>query len=173
MTAVLSQIAIPIGPVPINLATFAVFCAGAILGSKLGALSLVVWVATGAVGAPVFSMFRGGLGTLAGPTGGFIIGFIPAAYITGLIIEKPGKGNKTVLYPVAMLAGMLVYFCLGTVWFFFSTGTGFVQSLVICVIPFLPGDIIKIAVATILAKRMRAVLQTGPIKEHSGTGEKE
>ena len=88
ITAVLSQIAIPIGPVPINLATFAVFCAGALLGSKLGSISLIVWAILGAFGVPVFSMFRGGLGTLLGPTGGYIIGFIVMAVIAGLVIDN-------------------------------------------------------------------------------------
>jgi biotin transport system substrate-specific component len=160
ITAVLSQIVIPIGPVPINLATFAVFCAGALLGSKLGALSLATWAFVGAVGAPVFSMFRGGVGVLAGPTGGYIVGYIPAAFITGLLTERLNKGGKARLYPCAMSAGMLAYFALGTAWFVFSTGTGPWEALMICVVPFLPGEILKIAAATLLAKRLRPVLHT-------------
>lgn len=158
LTAVLSQIAIPIGPVPINLATFAVFCAGAILGSKFGSLSLVIWAALGAVGVPVFSMFRSGLGALVGPTGGYIIGYIPAAFITGLLIEKFNRYNKVYIYPLIMLAGMLTYFILGTSWFMFSTSTGLWDALMICVFPFLPGDFIKIAAATMIAKRIRPML---------------
>jgi biotin transport system substrate-specific component len=159
LTAVLSQIAIPIGPVPINLATFAVFCAGALLGSKLGVLSLTVFVALGAFGMPVFAMFRGGIGTLAGPTGGYIVGYIPAAFLIGLIIEKWGRNNKIFSHPVAMLAGMLACFTLGTAWFMFSTNTELWASLTICVLPFLPGEFIKIAAATIVAKRLRPALQ--------------
>ena len=158
MTAVLSQVAIPIGPVPINLATFAVFCAGALLGSKLGALSFTIWAALGAVGAPVFTMFRGGLGALVGPTGGYIIGYIPAAFITGLLIETINKDDQIYPYPVAMLAGMLTYFTLGTAWFMFSTNTGLWEALMICVIPFLPGDLVKIVAATVVAKRLHPVL---------------
>ena len=159
MTAALSQIIIPIGPVPINLATLAVFCSGALLGSKLGALSQGVWVALGAAGVPVFAMFRGGLGALVGPTGGYIIGYVPAAFVTGLIIEKFGKDSK-IMYPVAMFVGMLIYFTLGTVWFVFLTGTGLASALMICVIPFLPGDFIKIAAATILTKQLQPILQS-------------
>jgi biotin transport system substrate-specific component len=157
MTAVLSQIVIPIGPVPINLATFAVFCSGALLGSKLGALSLVVWVALGAAGVPVFAMFRGGLGALVGPTGGYIVGFIPAAFFTGFIIERFGKDSR-VIYPAAMFVGMLIYFTLGTVWFVYLTGMNVASALMICVIPFLPGDFLKIAAATVLAKRLQPIL---------------
>jgi biotin transport system substrate-specific component len=158
LTAVLSQIVIPIGPVPINLATFAVFCAGALLGPRLGALSLTVYAALGAVGAPVFAMFRGGLGALAGPTGGYIIGYIPAAFLTGLLLEKINKDDKIYPYLAAMFAGMLSCFILGTAWFVVSTGTGLAEALMLCVVPFLPGDFLKIAAATLLAKRLRPLL---------------
>ena len=158
MTAIFSQIAIPIGPVPLNLATFAVFCAGALLGPKLGALSLGIWALMGAAGVPVFAMFRGGLSVLARPTGGYILGYIPAAFITGLLIEKINKTNKIFLHGVAMLAGMFTYFALGTLWFVLSTNTGFAEAMTICVIPFLPGDFIKLAVAATLAHRLRPVL---------------
>ena len=161
ITAVLSQIVIPIGPVPINLASFAVFLAGALLGSRLGALSLAVWAALGIVGAPVFSSMRSGLGTLAGPTGGFIAGFIPAAFLIGLIIEKANKNNKAYLHVAAMLVGALTYFALGTIWFVLSTNTGLYESLTICVFPFIPGDILKLVAATILAQRLRPLLNPG------------
>lgn len=159
LTAVFSQIAIPIGPVPINLATLAVFCAGALLGPSLGALSLAIYVIIGAAGAPVFSLFRGGIGILTGPTGGYIVGYIPAAFIVGLLIEKLNKSKKIYIYPAAMLCGMLTYFILGTAWFMFSTGTGFLGALMVCVVPFLPGDFLKIAVATMLAKRLSHVFR--------------
>jgi biotin transport system substrate-specific component len=158
ITAVLSQIVIPIGPVPINLATFAVFCAGTLLGSKLGALSLATWAVLGAAGVPVFAMFRGGVGALVGPTGGYIIGYIPAAFITGLLTERFTGGGKVYMYPFAMSAGMLTYFALGTAWFVFSTGTGLWEALMLCVIPFLPGEVLKMAAATLLTKRLRPVL---------------
>lgn len=167
LTAVFSQIALPIGPVPVNLATLAVFCAGALLGAKLSALSLSVYVLIGAFGVPVFAMFRGGLGALTGPTGGYIIGYIPAAFVTGLIIEKWKKENKSLTYLIAMLCGMLTCFTLGTVWFMFSTKTGLWKSLTICVFPFLPGDFAKIVTATIVAKRLRPVLNRSKIKSET------
>ena len=158
MTAALSQIVIPIGLVPINLATFAVFCAGALLGSKMGAVSIIVWAALGMVGVPVFTMFRSGPGVLLGPTGGYIIGFIPAAFLTGLIIEKRGNVKTIIPYLAAMLTGTLAYFTFGTAWFVVSTGTGVAQALMICVIPFLPGDFIKIAAAAMVSKQLRPIL---------------
>ena len=157
LTSILSQVVIPVGPVPINLATFAVFCSGAVLGSKLGALSLVVWAALGILGAPVFTMFRSGPAVLAGPTGGYIIGYMPAAFLTGLILEKFNKNNEIYLYFIAMLSASLIYFTMGTTWFMISTNTSLRQALVICVIPFIPGDLLKMAVAAVLAKRIRLI----------------
>ena len=158
LTAVLSQILIPIGPVPINLATFAVFCAGALLGSKLGALSMATWVALGVVGVPVYTMMRSGPGALLEPTGGFIIGYIPAAFLTGLIIEKFNKDNKIYMHAIAMGVGAITYFISGTIWFMYSTNTAFFEAATICFLPFIPGDILKIILAAILTKRLRPEL---------------
>jgi len=155
LTAVLSQIVIPIGPVPVNFATFAVFLSGALLGSKLGVLSLATWAVLGVCGVPVYTMMRSGPGALLGPTGGFIIGYIPASYLIGLISEKINKNNKVRLYAFAMTAGALIYFFSGTFWFMFSTGTGLFEALTICVFPFIPGDLLKLIVAATLAKRLR------------------
>ena len=155
LTAVLSQILVPIGPVPINMATFAVFCAGALLGSKLGALSIAIWVLLGAVGVPVYTMMRSGPAALFGPTGGFIIGFMPAAFIIGLIVEKFNGNNKIHIHAIAMLAGATTYFILGTAWFMYSTNTGLLEALGICVFPFIPGDLLKIAAAAMLVMHLR------------------
>lgn len=157
ITAALSQIVIPIGPVPINLATFSVFCAGALLGPGAGALSMTVWAALGAAGLPVFAMFRGGLQVLGGHTGGFIIGYIPAAFLTGLIIEK-SNSKKILPYPLAMLAGALVYFTIGTAWFIILMKTDIVTALLACVIPFIPGELLKMAAAVWLSHRLRPIL---------------
>jgi len=155
LTAVLSQLVIPIGPVPINMATLAVFCAGGLLGSRFGALSLVIWAVLGLAGVPVFALFRSGPEALAGSTGGFIVGYIPAAFITGLITERLNKGNRISTYAVAMLTGMFTYFSLGTAWFMYLTNSELWAALLVCVLPFLPGDFLKIAAASVLVKRLR------------------
>ena len=84
LMAICSFITIPLGftPVPINLATLGVFLTGGILGKKYGSISLIVYILLGAVGVPVFAGFKGGLGVLAGPTGGYIIGYLAAAFLT-------------------------------------------------------------------------------------------
>lgn len=157
LTAVCSQIAVPIGPVPINLATFSVFFAGALLGAKLGGLSQVVYVLLGAVGVPVFSMFRGGPGVLLGPTGGYIAGYVLAAWLVGFISER--YGNRLPILALAMLAGFFTYMTTGTFWYMFSTNSGFGEACMVCVVPFIPGDILKMVLAATLARSLKPVLQ--------------
>lgn len=91
LVAVCSQITIPLPIIPINLALFAVYLAGALLGPWRGALSLLVYLLLAAVGVPVMAGFRGGLGNLVGNTGGYVVGYIFAAFFTGLLVEKRGR----------------------------------------------------------------------------------
>lgn len=162
ITAICSVITIPLGftPVPVNLGTLAVFLTGGLLGKKYGTVSIIVYVLVGAAGLPVFSGFRGGTGVLAGPTGGYIIGYIAAAAIIGLLAEKAAAryGEKIAVYAVSMTTGLLVCYAFGTAWFMVSTGTPLWSSLVACVFPFLPGDALKILTASILTARLRKVL---------------
>lgn len=167
LTAVCSYISIPLGftPVPVNLATLAVFLAGGLLGKKYGSLALAVYALLGAVGIPVFSGFRGGLSVLAGPTGGYIIGYIAAAFLTGLVIDRllqgqkqPSRIRELLVCIIAMIVGLAACYFLGTLWFIISTHTGVWAALVSCVFPFLPGDALKIAAGSILVSRLRHVL---------------
>lgn len=170
ITAICSLITIPLGftPVPINLGTLAVFLTGGLLGKKYGAISITVYVLLGATGIPVFSGARGGIGVLAGPTGGYIIGYIAAVLIIGLTAEaltkrrKPqGKAAPAGLMAISMTAGLLVCYALGTAWFMISTSSPLWTSLVSCVIPFLPGDAVKIAIAALLTSKLRPLLTAG------------
>ncbi len=157
LTAVLSQIAIPMAPVPINLAMLSVFIAGGLLGPINGAISQAVYVALGAIGVPVFASFSAGVGIIVGPTGGYIIGYIIAAFVTGIIIKHSNKSYT--MHIVAMIAGLIACYILGTAWFMYVTKTALVASLMMCVVPFLIGDALKIALATILVKRLRKVIK--------------
>lgn len=153
-TAVLSQLSIPLPftPVPINLATLAIFIAGGLLGPVFGSISLTVYVILGAVGLPVFAQFSGGVGIILGPTGGYILGYIGAAFMTGLIAKRLSHsfwGNV-----LAMTAGLAVCYAMGTAWFMISTGTGLLAALGMCVVPFLIGDALKIACAAFLVNRL-------------------
>ncbi|PWL52559.1 MAG: biotin transporter BioY [Clostridium cadaveris] len=155
ITAVLSQIALPIPftPVPINLATLGVFLCGSILGAKYGALSQIVYVLLGLIGLPVFSGFSSGAGILMGPTGGYIIGYVFVALCTGLLTDKLPK--KFSYYIVSMAIGLMVCYAFGTVWFMYLTKASLGKALTACIIPFIPRDIFKIIVASIVTARLR------------------
>lgn len=155
LTAGLSQLAIPIGPVPINLATFSVLLAGVVLGSRKGAYSMAVYVLLGLAGLPVFAQFKGGFGAIVGPTGGYIVGYVAAAWLAGFLSERLPK--KSFFAALSMAAGLLSCYTLGTAWFLFSTHTAFLRALGLCVLPFLPGDAVKIAFAAVLAPRLQRV----------------
>lgn len=159
LTAVCSMISIPLPftPVPINLATLAFFLAGGLLGSRDGAISQVVYVILGAIGVPVFHSFTGGLGILTGPTGGYIIGYIAAAWLIGFMIEKWGHGF--IKYIISMIAGLAVCYALGTAWFMYLTSNGLAAALMMCVVPFLIGDGLKIIAASVLVNRLHKFIK--------------
>ena len=131
VTCILAPLSIPIGPVPISLTNFAIYLSLYLLDWKKGTISYILYLLLGLVGLPVFSGFTGGIGKLAGPTGGYIIGFIPMAIIAGIVIDK------------------------------FSQR--WIQILGVCVIPFIPADLIKMVIAMIIGpeirKRLGAVAQ--------------
>lgn len=157
LNAILSQISIPIGPVPINLAHISTFVAAGLLGARHGALSQFVFVLLGAVGLPVFSGFTGGLFRVVGPTGGYIIAYIGTAFITGFIIERSGKRTMTVL-AAAIYSGWIVTYLFGTLWYCYITHTNFAAALMVCVVPFLPGDFLKTGLSIFLIKKLSPVL---------------
>jgi Uncharacterized conserved protein len=155
LTAVFSQIAIPVGPVPITLGTLAVLTAGAILGRNYGALSIGIYVLLGAIGLPVFSLFRGGLGFIMSPGGGFIIGYIFTAALVGAFVDSKGIAPK-VLFP-AMILGNLVCYAFGLAWFMPLTGATLWHALTVCVFPFLIGDAIKISISVFLVQKLHKI----------------
>lgn len=158
MTAVICIVAplsIPIGPVPISLTNFAIYLSLYILGWKKGTVSYLLYLLLGLAGLPVFSGFSGGIAKLAGPTGGYIIGFIPMAIIAGIIIEK---NHQKWLHFAGMIVGTAICYAFGTLWFCLSSGSEVVAALSICVIPFIPGDLIKMILAIMIAPGIRKQL---------------
>ncbi len=160
LTAVCSFISIPLpfSPVPINLATLSVFLAGGLLGFKYGTVSQLVYIALGAAGIPVFHNFTGGLGVLMGPTGGYIVGYAAAAFLTGLILHLFYEKKSGAALVLSMTAGLAACYIFGTVWFMVSTGAGLLPSLTACVFPFLLGDALKIAAGYILIGKLKPIL---------------
>lgn len=152
LTAVLSQISIPLQPVPVNLATLSVCLAGGVLGAGPAAVSQGIYLLLGLVGLPVFAGMSGGAGVLAGPTGGYLIGYVAAAWLIGFLRGKTPAA-------LAMAAGSVLCYVLGTAWFMVSTKTGLIASLWLCVLPFLIGDALKIAAAAVTAPRLSRALR--------------
>lgn len=157
ITAVLSQLVIPIGPVPISMSTLAVLLAGGLLGARDGTISQLIYLLIGAVGVPVFSGFSGGLGKLASPTGGYIIGYIFMALVIGLLI--PHCGNKLRYIIPTFALGLLVCYAFGTVWYIALTHTGIGAAMMACVVPFLPGDAVKIVLSALLTTKLYRHIQ--------------
>ena len=155
---VCSFIQISVGPVPFTLQTFGVFIAAGVLGGKRGTLSVLVFILLGAVGIPVFANFSGGIGVLAGPTGGYIIGFLFSALVMWAMEKLPGK--KSIMQIVSMVVGLVVCYAFGTAWFMVVYGkangpVGLVTALGWCVFPFIIPDLIKIALAYVLSRKLR------------------
>lgn len=162
LTAVCSWISVPLPftPVPINLATLAVFMAGGLLGPKYGLLAECVYVLCGGFGLPVFAGFRGGPSVLVGATGGFIVGYLVCALVVGLLVERVYHADLThtrrIIYTVlSLVTGLFCCYTLGMAWFMFLTGSGLLAGLMGCVVPFLIGDGLKIALATALIDRLQ------------------
>lgn len=151
MTAIFTQLVIPIQPVPITMGTLAVMMAGAVLGSHYGALSLVIYLLLGAAGLPVFTMAQGGAGILIGPNGGFLVGYVAMAFVVGRCVEAWGRTFRKLV--CAMILGCLTVYAFGVAWFMVLTGTGLVPSLLLCMAPFLPGDAVKILLGSFLVHR--------------------
>jgi biotin transport system substrate-specific component len=159
LTSICAVIAIPLpfSPVPVSLGTLAAFLAGGILGAKFGAVSQIVYILLGTAGLPVFAGFRAGVGVLAGPTGGYIVGYIAIACVVGLLCGRlKGSGIRAgAVLALSMVLGTLACYALGTAWFMYVTNTPLLASLGMCVFPFIPGDAIKIVAASLLCARLR------------------
>ena len=136
VTCILAPLSIPIGPVPISLTNFAIYLSLYLLDWKKGTVSYILYLLLGLVGLPVFSGFTGGIGKLAGPTGGYILG---------------------------MIVGSAICYAFGTAWFCIQAGYTVSAALAVCVIPFIPADLIKMVIAMIIGpeirKRLGAVAQ--------------
>ena len=149
LIALSAQIAIPLpfSPVPVTGQTLAVLLTGALLGSRRGALSLLAYLAEGLAGLPVFSAGRAGLDHLRGPTGGYLVGFIAAAYLVGYLAER-GWDRRPLTTALAMLAGNVALYLPGLAWLAKFVGPAHAPALGLY--PFIVGDLLKIALATAL-----------------------
>ena len=113
----------------------------------------MIYILLGAVGVPVFAGMKGGVGVLAGPTGGYIVGFLLTALLIGIVADK--RGRKALPLTLAMVSGVLACYAVGTIWFMIVTKMPLGESLMLCVVPFLRPDAVKIAGAVLLADRLK------------------
>lgn len=148
---------VPIGAVPISLGTFAVYLCAGTLGWKRGGAAVAVYLLLGLIGLPVFTGFSGGVQKLAGPTGGYLAAYIPLAVIAGAFCDKI---KKVWAYPLGMTLGTVVLYAFGTAWYCVMSGSEIVPALMACVVPFLAGDALKIACATVLSQRLRPIVDS-------------
>lgn len=163
LITVCAWISIP-ATVPFTLQTFAVCLIAALYGPRLGAWAVFCYLLLGAVGAPVFSGFKGGLGALLGTTGGYLIGFLFTALVTGLAAEKRGRRPAPLI--AAMALGVLLCYAFGTAWFLVvyaknSGAIGLGTALAWCVLPYLIPDALKIALAAFLTGKLHPLLNRG------------
>ena len=156
LLCILAPVSIPVGPVPISLATLIIYLSVYILGRKMATVSVAVYLIIGMVGVPVFSGFSAGVAKIAGPTGGYLIGYILLALVSGLAVDL--FKNKVLQFVGFVIATALLY-ALGTVWFCIVTGSTVVAALGLCVLPFIPGDIAKIVIAMILGSVLKIRLK--------------
>ena len=161
LTAVGAFIAIPIGPVPIVMQNMFVFLAGLLLGSRWGLASVGVYLLAGACGLPVFAGGLGGIGRFVGPTGGYLIGYLPAVYIIGKISNR--KQPQALFDVVAMIGGSAALYSCGIAWLMVLTGMTITKALAVGMVPFLIGDALKIAAAAAIAKALRPIIQVSRI----------
>lgn len=165
MTAViciLGPLSIPIGPVPISLTPLTILLSVYILGTASGSVATLLYVFLGAVGLPVFGGFTGGFGIIAGPTGGYIIGYVFLALISGWFIEH--FYNMVWVQYMGMCLGMAVLYAFGTAWLAYVAHMTFAEALAAGVLPFIAVDMIKMAVSIILGRAVNKRLDAVGIK---------
>lgn len=161
---VCSQLVIPIGPIPITLQTLAVLMMGYLLSPKNTLLTTSIYLIMGVSGLPVFAGFSGGFHMLLTPAFGFVLGFIPASYIQAKYLKSFSNLEMKHLLFSGFIASLITYligltYMAGILNLYLDSQMNFTQILMVGLIPFIPGDLIKLAVASLLAKRILPLVQ--------------
>lgn len=151
---VMSQISIPIQPIPFTLALFAIFLTGTLLSPRYAFFAVLCYLLLGTFGLPVFAGFKGGVQNLVGMTGGYLAAYPIMALVTSLFYSR-AKKYKTISLIIGMLISLIICYSIGTTWFSYVTGTGFYKSLTLCVFPFIPFDLVKIVLAASVGSVIR------------------
>ncbi len=159
--AILSQFTFPIGAVPITLQSFVCALAGGVLGRKWGAISISLWLLLGVLGVPVLTMGKAGPGIFFSPVGGYYVGFILMAWISGFRLAEKGHFIRQIS---SALVGLISCYVLGTLWFilYFQYGLGkempLLTALTMTAFPFIPFDLVKVVLGVLLGTKIRQSL---------------
>ena len=162
MTAILCiigpwSLTIPFSPVPLSLCSMGIYFAVSLLGGKRGSICTILYLLLGSCGLPVFSGFSGGLGKLCGPTGGYLIGYFFLAVICGFFLKHfPTNGFLQI---TGFLLGTAILYLFGTLWLQFQMQLTFLNALALGVIPYIPGDIVKLILAISIASPIKKRLK--------------
>ncbi|MBE1555973.1 biotin transporter BioY [Sporosarcina limicola] len=155
---VLAQLTFPTPLVPFTGQTLAIGLAATILGSRYGTLSVLIYLCMGAVGIPVFANMSGGLGSLFGPTGGFLFGFLPSAFVIGYFLEKTSFTIKNAI--IANIIGMFIALTFGTIWLKFIADLPWTAAFAGGFTPFILFGLVKASVASwagiVVRKRLKS-----------------
>lgn len=162
LIAVGAYIAVPVGPVPIVLQNFFVLLAGTLLGSRKGLSVVVTYLVLGAIGLPVFHNGTGGMGIILGPTGGYLIGYIPAVVLTGLISKRKAGDTKSSALSILLgtLSGAVVVYLCGVPWLKYNLGMSWSKALSAGMIPFLIGDALKVAAVVPITRWLKPAIDS-------------
>ncbi len=166
---VLAPISVPIGPISITGGTLAIYLTACLLGGRWGAVTTLVYLLLGFVGLPVFSNYMGGAERLLGPTGGYLVGYLPMMLIAGGVVEltlarfrekgRAGAAPALVLQFFGMVLATAVLYAFGTAWYCVQAGVGLEKALAACVFPFIPFDLVKMAIALLVGVPVRRGLE--------------
>ena len=153
LLCVLAPVSVPIGPVPVSLATFVIFFSVYVLGTKKGTAAVIIYILLGLAGLPVFSGWQGGVFKILGPTGGYILGFIPMAILAGVLAER--LKERAFLCIPAFFISLWPLYITGTVWLSVSTNISFSAAFAAGALPFIAVDAVKIVCAVLLGSKVK------------------
>ena len=142
MLCILGPVTLPLGPVPLSLTTGLLMLMALLLGTRKALMCWGLYLLLGLLGLPVFSGFHGGMGALLGPSGGFLLGYLPLTACCGSICDKT---NRRLWQGLVFAMATVLLYLTGAVWYVHQTGVEWTAAWAVCVLPFLPGDALKIA----------------------------
>ncbi len=152
LMCLVGPLTLPLGPVPLSLLTPVLMLAASLTGPRMATLSCGVYLLLGMAGLPVFSGFQGGVGCFAGPTGGFLLGYLPMTLLSGAVCARTASRTFRAL---GFAAAFLLLYAPGAAWYALQAGVSLTAALAVCVLPFLPGDAVKIAAVLTLEPQLQ------------------